>query len=394
MIYPLLPVYFTRLVPAAAAAVYVGLMDGLAESVSSLLKVYSGRWSDRLGKRKPLALAGYGLSTIARPLTAVATAGWHVVAFRFIDRIGKGVRTSPRDALISDSAPADVRGTAFSFHRMMDHAGAVLGPLVAAVFLYALLGNTLLWRRGDATPGPGEMHALRLLFALALLPGIAGVLVFWRKVREVPVERVKDEADGRNEDAGDAASPLPAKFYLFLGAVTLFTLGNSSDLFLIFYAQSRFGLGLGYVSALWISLHLSKILFSLPGGRMSDRYGRRAAILSGWAVYFLVYLAMPFTSSLRAVWGLLVLYGAYYGLTEGAERALVADYVPSSHRGRAYGIYHGAVGFSALPASLLFGVFWAELGAKTAFLIGASLAAAATLLLAGLVIADRGKRNG
>ena len=391
MIYPLLPVFFTGLVSAQAAAVFIGVMDGLAESVASLLKVYSGRWSDALGVRKPLALAGYAVSTLARPLVAVAGAAWHVVALRLIDRVGKGIRTSPRDALISESVDADVRGAAFSFHRMMDHAGAVVGPLVAAGFLYAALGDAALWGKGNGAATAAEMRALRWLFGLALLPGLAATAVLWRWVRDLPVARAPGDAAFGRERADDPPPRLPLRFYIFLAAVTLFTLGNSSDLFLIFYAQTAFGVGLGYVIALWIWLHLSKIAFSLPGGRLSDRMGRRAAIISGWAIYILVYLAVPFAASAAAVWALLLFYGAYYGMTEGAERALVADYVPARQRGRAYGLYHGVVGVCALPASLLFGVFWARLGPKTAFAVGASLAAAATLLLAGLVAAGKAR---
>jgi len=381
MIYPLLPVFFSGLVSPAAAVICIGLMDGLAESTSSLLKIYSGRLSDSLGRRKPLALAGYGISSLARPLVCLAAAGWHVIALRFLDRVGKGIRTSPRDALISDSVGEDVRGVAFSFHRMMDHAGAVLGPLVAAAFLYPLLGSLLLWQRGGGATSAREMSALRWLFALALLPGIAAMIVLWRWVRERPLPRGQDDRNPAGDRAAEAAPRLPRRFFLFLAAVTLFTLGNSSDLFLIFLAQSRFGLGIGYVLALWVTLHLSKMIFSLPGGRLSDRVGRRTAIIGGWLIYVSVYLAMPFAANLRTIWTLLIVYGAYYGMTEGAERALIADCVPSAQRGKAYGIYHGAVGLAALPASFMFGLFWAAIGYRTAFFIGASLAAAAVALL-------------
>ncbi|MBN1825219.1 MAG: MFS transporter [Candidatus Eisenbacteria bacterium] len=385
MIYPLLPAFFSGLVPAAAAAVYIGLMDGVAESVSGLLKIWSGGWSDRSGRRKALALAGYSLSGLARPLIALAAAGWHVVALRFLDRVGKGIRTAPRDALIGEAADPDVRGLAFAFHRMMDHAGAVSGPLVAALLLYLFLGRGFLWVRGSGPAGPEEMHALRRLFALALLPGIAASVIFWRKVREIPRPASMPPAGA----GGNRTSGPPRSFYFFLSSVTVFTLGNSTDLFLVFFAQTRFGLGLGWMIALWILLHLSKIIFSLPGGRLSDRIGRRPAILIGWMVYAAVYATIPSAGGLTAVCVLLVLYGAYYGLTEGAERALIADRVPVASRGRAYGLYHGAVGFAALPASLLFGLFWARLGPAIAFRIGASLAAAACMLL----LAARPGRN-
>jgi MFS family permease len=378
MIYPLLPVFFTGLVPPAWAAIYIGLMDGIAESTSSLLKIYAGNLSDKFGSRKPLALGGYAISSLARPLMAIAMVGWHVVALRFFDRIGKGIRTSPRDALLSESVDCDVRGLAFSFHRMMDHAGAVGGPLLATLFLYLTLGSNILWQKGGGAATADEMHALRIVFAIALIPGLAATITIWRWVKDTPLKaRPVDSCEPKLRQA----SKLPSGFYVFLGAVVLFTLGNSSDLFLIFFAQTRFGLGLGWVIALWILLHVSKIIFSLPGGRFSDKKGRRLAIIYGWLIYVAVYVAIPFSSSIWMICALLFIYGAYYGMTEGAERALVADLVESSMRGRAYGLFHGAVGLAALPASLLFGLFWSQLGPTKAFLIGASLAASAVIVL-------------
>jgi len=381
MIYPLLPIFFTGLVPPAMAAIYIGLMDGIADTTASLLKIYAGKLSDTTGRRKPFALAGYALSSLARPAMALATLGGHVVALRVLDRIGKGVRTSPRDALLSTSADPQVRGLAFSFHRMMDHVGAVGGPVLACAFLFALLGQAELWQQGSATPSAEEMTALRWLFGLALIPGMFALLALWRGVHEVPQQEPTPVTTDTEVDPRLAASRLPSRFFVFLSAVTLFGLGNSSDLFLVFYAQTYFGLGAGWVIVLWILLHVSKITFSLPGGRFSDRAGRRPAILIGWAIYIAVYVAVPFASQLWMVCVLLIAYGAYYGMTEGAERALVADFVPSPLRGKAYGFYHAAIGLSALPASLLFGLFWARLGATRAFWIGASLALAALLVL-------------
>lgn len=388
MVYPLLPAFFAGLVPTGLAAVYVGLMDGIAESTSSLLKVYAGHLSDRLHTRKPLALAGYALSSLVRPLNALAGVGWHIVALRFMDRVGKGFRTAPRDALLSETVDDDVRGLAFSIHRLMDHAGAVVGPLVATGLLYATLGAATLWQQGSegAAPSSAEMGALRIVFALSLLPGVVATLALWRWVSDAPAPI--GAVNGGRENQRPS---LPRRFYVFLGAVVLFTLGNSSDLFIIFYAQTRFGLGLGWVIGLWVLLHLSKALFSMPGGRLSDLYGRRRAIITGWVLYVAVYVTLPLVGALPVFCALLVVYGVYYGLTEGAERALVADAVAPDARGTAYGVYHGAVGLAALPASLLFGVFWAVLGPQTAFLIGASLAAGAVGVL---VIGSSGNVSG
>jgi MFS family permease len=386
MVYPLLPMFLAGLVTVQGAAVYVGLMDGIAETTAGLLKLLSGRWSDRSGLRKPWALGGYGLSTVIRPLGALATAGWHVVGLRFLDRIGKGLRTSPRDALLAATVDADVRGLAFSFHRMMDHIGAVTGPLVALAILSMMVGEASLWKAGPATDA-GTMHALRWVFAISLIPGLIATAVLWGGVAEVRSKtqeaRSKTEED-RETGAGGAA--LPRGFYVFLAAVGLFALGNSSDLFLVLYAQERLGLGAGSVIGLWVMLHLAKIAFSLPGGRFSDRFGKAKSILIGWFIYMAVYGAMPFAGGLVHVIGLLIVYGAYYGMTEGAERALVADYVPAAQRGWAFGLYHAVVAMAALPASLLFGVLFAKAGPTAAFLTGAALAAGATGVLSVVLV--------
>ena len=388
MIYPLLPAFFSGLLPPTAVAVYIGLMEGLSESTASLLKFFSGRVSDRLSRRKPLALAGYAISSTIRPFTAMATGGWHVVALRLGDRIGKGIRTAPRDALLSESAPSGIRGRAFSFHRLMDHAGAVAGPLVAAAFLNATLVNSALWHQGEQEVGPAEMASLRWLFVLAALPGLAATLCLWRWIQERP--RSTGRQDEPRKESSDRSTDMRLRFIVFLIAVVLFTLGNSSDLFLIFYAQTHFGMGIGWLLNLWILLHLSKIVFSLPGGWLADRIGRKVAIFAGWSVYVAVYLWMPFMHDFSGVCILLILYGAYYGMAEGAERALVADFVGPRYRGKAFGWYHGAVGLSALPASFLFGLIWVQFGSKAAFFFGASLAGGALLLLP---FCFSGKRN-
>jgi len=380
MIYPLLPVFLGGLVPIGQVGSYVGLLEGVAEATASLLKLVSGRLSDKLGKRKALVVLGYGLSTVARPVMAAAAVGWHVVALRFADRVGKGVRTSPRDALIGDSVGPEARGLAFGFHRAMDHAGAILGPVVSVVILYFFLGRAL-WH-GSAAAGPAEMSALRWLFLIALIPGLAAVAVLIGKVREI----VPPPAAA---SAGPAAVPdgsrprLPRKFYAFVAVVTLFALGNSSDLFIVLLGVRWFGLGLMEVIGLWVLLHVSKIIFSIPGGVLSDKLGRRPIIVTGWAVYALVYLGFAAAGATWQFWGLVGAYGFYYGMTEGAEKALVADFVPSRFRGTAYGVYHSAVGLAALPASLLFGAILDLYGRGVAFGIGAALAGLAAL---GLIV--------
>jgi MFS family permease len=381
MIYPLLPAFLTGVAPLGSAAVWVGLMEGIAETTASLLKLVSGRVSDALGRRKALVVLGYGLSTVCRPMMALAGAAWHVVGLRFADRVGKGIRTSPRDAIVGDSVDPGYRGLAFSFHRAMDHAGAVLGPVVAMAILSGFLGRAI-WG-GGASVAPAEMRALRWLFAIALLPGLLamGSLVLW--VREVAPAR----ADAARRAVG--WRDLPPRLHGFVAVVTVFALGNSSDLFLLLYGQTRFGLGIGAAMALWVALHLSKIAFSFPGGILSDRLGRRGVIVAGWVAYALVYLGMARATTSGQYCALFVAYGFYYGMTEGAEKALVADFVPSELRGTAYGLYHGAVGLAAFPASAMFGWIWKGAGAPAAFGFGAALAGLAALLM---LFVPRGER--
>lgn len=375
MMNPLLPIFVAGLVPVGAAPIVLGAMEGLAEATASVVKLVSGRLSDRLGKRKPLVLWGYGLSSLARPAMALAMAGWQVIGLKFVDRIGKGLRTSPRDALLADAAPPGQRARVFSFHRAMDHTGAVLGPMVALGLLYLLLGRAV-WR-GDAAVGD-EMDALRVVFALGLVPGLAAVLTLALGVREqAPAAVVRTEARAEGPAEG-----LPPRFYGFVAAATTFALGNSSDLFLLLFARERFGLGALELVLLWSGLHVAKVIFSMPGGALADRVGRRPAILGGWGLYALCYLGFAWAQTLAQFAGLLAVYGLYYGLTEGALKAMVTDFTAPHQRAGAFGVYHAAVGLAALPASLLFGVFWAELGARAAFTIGAALAGAAALLLA------------
>lgn len=379
MIAPLLPLFIAGLAPGKAA-LWVGLMEGIAETTSSLLKVVSGRMSDRSGRRKPLVVAGYGLSTLSRPLIAIAAVPLQVVILRFFDRIGKGTRTSPRDALIAGSVAAEHRGLAFSFHRAMDHAGAVVGPLVAVAVLFGLTGG-ITWR-GDSTVGAAEMSAMRWLFALALLPGLAAMITLVQGVRE------RAAAFDGPKLPWLSRPNLPRPFHRLVSILTIFALGNSSDLFLLLYGQTRFGFGVSQVLLLWVVFHISKILTSIPGGHLSDRLGRRPLILSGWIIYVVVYIGMAMVESAMMFWVLMIIYGTYYGLTEGVEKAMIADVLPQESRGTGFGIYHALTGLAALPASLVFGLVWVTVdrarpgsGPVVAFSIGASLAAIAAVLM-------------
>jgi MFS family permease len=352
MIYPLLPAFLTGTLKAGPA--FLGLVEGLAEAAASLLKVVSGWWSDRLPRRKPLVVAGYALSSFARPLTALAGAPWHVLAIRLTDRIGKGVRGAPRDALLADATAPGERGRAYGLQRAMDHAGAVVGPLLAAALLWTGL-------------------ELRLVFALAAVPALASLIVLGAGVRE--------ERTGRARMCtGAGAAPLPASFRRYLVVLALFTLGNSSDAFLILRAQES-GVGLAAIPLLWTLHHVVKASLSTLAGALSDRAGRRAAIVAGWAIYALSYAGFAVAARPLEVWGLFALYGLFHALTEGPERALVADLVDSDDRGRAFGLYHAVTGGMLLPASLLTGAVWQVFGAPVALALGAGLAGTAAVAL-------------
>jgi MFS family permease len=358
MIYPLLPVFLTTVLGAGPQA--LGLIEGVAESTASLLKVVSGRWSDRARRRKPLVVAGYSLAGAMRPLIGLATTWPAVLLLRFADRVGKGLRTSPRDALIADATPPAQRGEAFGLQRSLDHAGAVAGPLVAAALL-TFVGLSL-----------------RAVFLLAVVPAVAVVVVLVGWVREVPRDTV--EAHGRIIGAWrELGRPL----HMVLAALLLFTLGNSTDAFLLLRLSSC-GVSAAGVALLWSAFHIVKMLSAYAAGRVSDRLGRRPLVTAGWALYAVIYFAFAVADSQGAVIATFLAYGLYYGLTEPVERAWVADLAPPHLRGTAFGLYHGVIGLAALPASLLFGLLWQRFGATAAFLTGAGLALAATVLLASV----------
>jgi len=354
MIYPLLPLFLTSVL--GAGQMFVGLVEGLAESAASLTKLFSGWLADRLGKRKSLVVTGYTFSTFTRPLVAFALAPWHVLAIRFADRLGKGLRTSPRDALIAASTDRTLMGRAYGFHRSMDHLGAVTGPLLAFGLL-ALLGQQL-----------------RTIFLLAAIPGLLSVfiLIMWvTEVRAAPTISVETPRP---------TSRLDGRLMRFLLIVTLFTLGNSSDAFLLLRAQDV-GIGVAHLPLLWMFFHVVKAATGMPGGILSDLRGRRGTIITGWLVYALAYLGFGAASQPWQIWTLFAFYGLYFGLTEGVERALIADLVPAERQASAFGLYHFCIGIAALPSSLLMGYLYQHVGAGLAFTVGAILAAVSALLL-------------
>jgi len=359
-IYPLLPFYLTRVL--GAGAISLGLIEGFAEAANSLLKIISGRLSDRWNVRKPIVVAGYSLSSAVRPLVAVVTSWPQLFAVRFVDRVGKGIRGAPRDALLAAAATPATRGRIFGFHRAMDHTGAIAGPVLASLFLLA-------W--------PGEY---RWLFAATILPGAAAV---WMLLK-VPPDPSRRSRGPDHVEAKAIWRDLPRSYYVLLGVLTIFTLGNSADAFLLLRLSDA-GVSPAFIPLLWALLHVVKAVMSVWGGIRSDVVGRRAVIGAGWIIYALVYAGFATSHSPRALVAWFLLYGLYFGLTEGAEKALIADLAPSSLRGTAFGLYNAALGVGALLASVGFGIVWKVAGAPAAFAIGAALSLVATVLLFALI---------
>jgi len=355
MAYPLLPLFLVGTLGAGPA--FLGAVEGIAESMASLAKLGGGYLSDHVRRRKILVVGGYGLASLVRPLLALVSAPWQVLAIRFTDRVGKGIRSAPRDALLVDSVPAGQKGTAFGLHRAADHAGSVLGPLLAAGILLLAPGH------------------LRLVFALTAVPGILTVLILVGTVREVAPAAVQ-----RPQGGTDSLRKLGPTFPRYLSVLFLFTLGNASDAFLLLRAQDL-GVHVVALPLLWGAFHVSKMVWNLPGGILSDRLRPMPLILTGWGLYALVYLGFALAGEAWQAWALFGIYGLFYGLTESPEKALVAQLAPSHLRARAFGAFHFVIGLGALPASLLFGGLWQWRGASLAFGTGASIALLSAVLL-------------
>ena len=355
MVYPLLPLFLAGTLGAGPRV--IGLIEGLAEAVSSLLKLGSGVWSDRIRRAKPFVVWGYGVAGLARTLIAAATGWWFVLLCRLADRIGKGLRSSPRDALLGRAVQPDQRGLAFGFHRAMDNAGAVIGPLLAA----ALLGLGL---------------ELRTVFWCAAVPAVLVFLLALR-LREPEAEAIV-QAPRFNWHLGE----FPVEFRRYLVVLAVFMLGNSSNLFLLLRVR-ELGFRQEQVPLLWALMSLVAAVCLTPLSALSDRFGRRRLIIAGWVAYAAIYLLLGWNGlPTWGIWVLFMAYGLFIAATEGAEKALVADLVPRDQLGTAFGWYHLTLGVTLLPASLVFGALWESISAFTAFAFGAGCALLAALLLA------------
>jgi len=377
MVSNVLPLFLANVLGASTSA--IGLIEGVAETTSSLLKMASGWLSDRLGRRKELAVLGYALSACAKPFLYVARTWGAVLGVRFADRVGKGLRTAPRDALVADSTDPRRRGLAFGLHRAGDTGGAVLGIALAILILRSI----------DGTGSGLDRAAFQRLVLFSLIPAFLAVAVLALGVREV-------RKAGRS--AGGSSSPgirqLGRPFLLFVGIMVLFTLGNSSDAFLILRAQDV-GLSVASVLAMMLTFNLVYAAVATPAGALSDRLGRKRMLLAGWSLYALTYLGFSLAKAGWHAWLLMLVYGVYYGLTEGAAKALVADLVPARARGTAYGVFNAAIGLMALPASVAAGILWQGVGgwggwgASAPFAFGAAMAFLAAILLGLLPLQAR-----
>jgi MFS family permease len=342
----------------------LGVIEGAAEAANSALKILSGWWADRTRSPKKLVLLGYGIASAVRPLIALAQAWPQVLAIRFADRLGKGIRGAPRDAMLAALATSSSRGRVYGFHRAMDHAGAVTGPLLASAFLYFYPGR------------------YRPLFALTIIPGLI-VMLFILRIPETKPEAIASGTTPGERFDSVAAWHLGANFYRAISVIFFFSLGNASDAFLLL-RLSNLGVPAFWIPLLWSALHVVKSGSSLVGGTLSDRFGRRTMIALGWIIYAIVYAAFGFSDSLPVVITIFLAYGLYFGLTEGAEKAWIADLMPAHRSGTAFGVYNAALGVGGLAASVLFGLIWTQVSPRAAFLTGAAIALLASILLASL----------
>jgi len=365
IIYPLLPAFLALTLGASPFA--IGLIEGFAESVASFLKLFSGYLSDKFERRKLPVFLGYALASIVRPLLAFVGSWQQVLLVRVTDRVGKGIRGAPRDAIIAASVPEEKRGLAFGFNRAADHTGAVIGPIVAFILLSYFAADT-------AKPTAIEYQQV---FLFASIPVVIGLFVIVFFVKESPkeisivIEQPKIKLSLKEFDGN---------FKRFLVVIAVFTLSNSTDAFLLLRAEQA-GIAPAVLPLLWMGLHLSKVFSSLVFGDLSDKLGRKTMIFSGWILYALVYAGFAFVSSAWQAWALFLIYGLFFGLTEGVEKALVADLVPKAKRGTAYGFYNLAFSITVFPASIIFGAIWTKFGAEAAFLMSAAISVCAAFFL-------------
>ncbi len=381
MIYSLVPIFLSSVLGVNKSL--IGLIEGIAEATASMVKMFSGWFSDRIGRRKPLMLFGYGISTLSRPLLALASGWGMVLGARFVDRFGKGVRTAPRDAIVADSSSRHELGRSFGYHRAMDQFGAVVGPAIAFVVLALHPGG------------------YRMVFWISMIPGVICVAVIWLFIRERRRPRLVAKATtGAGGEAAPTAGPAaaipssgtlwerlgrlrgPLLSYLLVTAV--FYLGNSSDVFLILRARDL-GVAAVLIPILYLVFNLVYSALSIPAGLLADRVGRRKVALIGFAVFAVTYAWMAVAASAAAAWGVFILYGVYMGISDGNGRALLGEFSAGERRGTAFGAYHMVVGLAALPASIIAGLLYDNVSPSAPFWVGAAGAVVAGILMLAFV---------
>ena len=360
---PVLPLYLANVLHFDKS--FIGLTEGLVTSSASIFKIVAGYISDKLRKNKPIVFLGYFLSLVSRPLLAIITTGTGVLGLRFLDGVGKGIKDTPKDALIADSTQQKSRGKGFGIVRALDTLGSVAGPLLLFLLLYLLKNNSL------------KYH---YIFFITAIPLVVTLTILSRFVKEIPV---------RKSEVSAIRAPLPVKFYIFLGIVLIFSIGNSSDTFLILRSQNL-GVGLLGIPLVYALFNFVYASASIPLGSLSDKIGREKVILLGWIFYALSYLGFAVATKSYQAWILFAFYGLYYATTEGVAKAYIADQVPSGHRGKAYGLYNSLVGIITLPASFICGYLWDKYSPATPFYFSAGIATLATALL---IIYTRSSKN-
>lgn len=353
MVYPLVPLFLATILGVNKSI--IGIIEGIAESTASLLKVFSGWFSDRIGKRRFLMVGGYGVSTLSRPFVALSTHWGHVLTYRFIDRFGKGIRTAPRDAIIAESSPEVHLGRSFGFHRAMDTVGAVVGPATAFLLL-SLFSNSY-----------------RLVFWVSMIPGILAIMIIVLFITEKKGKR------GLVTLPKLSLKDFDYRFKAFIFVITLFALGNSSDAFLILRAQNL-GIKIAVIPLVYLSFNVVYALFAWPAGILSDKIGPRKVILSGFILFALIYLGFALAQNPTHIWMLFPLYGIFMGLTEGVQKAYLATIIPHTHKATAYGIYNSLIGLAVLPASIMGGYLWDTISPSATFYYGAIVASFSALL--------------
>jgi MFS family permease len=367
MIFTLVPLFLTNVL--GAAGTIVGIVGGLSEGIDAVVRIFSGWLSDKIGKRKLLAVCGYSISTIAKPFLLLANAWGTVLAVRSTDRLGKGVRTSSRDALIADSVSAGERGRGFGLHRAMDTTGAFLGLAISALIVYIIQGTGTIQL---------TLNCFQWLVIIGVIPAALAVVILQVSVRE----RIKCLLPPDSSQSGfrmtEVQHSFDKRFKVFLIIIAVFTLGNSSDFFVILRAQDL-GAPVLQIVLMLVLHNAAYATFSLPMGMLSDKLGRRQVIVLGWFIYAVSYLGFAVTSNIWQIWLLFACYGIYYGIVEGVARSFVADLVPEEKRGTAYGLYHGVIGIALVVASIIAGWLWDTIGPASPFFLGAALSLVAVL---------------